>query len=240
MSPSPPHYRQDERKYSNILEAEAATIGISVADLKKRRVWLGGLAEDVKYTKDPDQEQQGKPTQRQQRVLREHELLYTFRVFVENDAAEYDHAWQTPQMIVHREQPRHALQGYKQPFDPQSWQRHAQVAAEIAESGGPPPPQEMKPSSSASSKPSPPGTPRQSPRERSRSPHRHPRVLPMHAKVPPAQRPGIVGRLKRSKEEISPSPPEQAEPAAAPHRKRKRIFAPRRTTPPSLSPAPSN
>ena len=113
-------------------------VGISIANLRKRRIWLGKIGEDVKYTQDPDQERQPTETatKRQKRVLREHELLYSLRVFVENHCA-YDQEWQTPQTIVQREDPRHPLQGYQQPVDAQAFHRHANVAAQLDLRGGP-------------------------------------------------------------------------------------------------------
>ena len=223
----------------HLIKSEAFMVGISVANLRKRRIWLGKLGEDLKYTRDPDQEQHPtRATKRQKRVLREHELLYSLRVFVENHCA-HDQEWQTPQTIVQREDPRHPLQGYQQPVDADAWKRHALVAAQLENDGGPPPPRGTRPSSSASSKPSPPATAPPSPRERSRSPRRRPTLMQRATKAPPTRSPRETRHLKRSSETISSSASEQPEsPPSEP--KRRRIFTGRPGPPPSLSPTPSN
>ena len=124
--------------------------GIAIADLLKRRIWLGNPGESVTCTDEPDDKWQGKKsTERRKRTQRGHMLLYTLRVFVPHEAERYDQAYMTPQTVVQRDDARYPLQGFMQPIDVDSWDRHSRVADMLREIGGPPPPSGAASSSSA-------------------------------------------------------------------------------------------
>ena len=171
LSPSP--FRlQDEWITGPIVRGESHATGISVPDIGRRRLWLGHPGAKEKFTKDPDQEHAGETTRRQQRDLRHHEMLYSLRVFVSGDAgAYYDMPYDMPQAIVHQRDPRWPLQGYLQPVDERSWQRHSEVRVRLDAMGGPPPPRGSAASSSAG-QPEEPAAELPERRARSRSPRR--------------------------------------------------------------------
>ena len=80
MSPSP-RALQDTWLTEPIVKCESIVTGISVSDLGKRRIWLGGPGETKNYTEDPDQTEQKDVTKRQKRARRAHEMLYSLRIF---------------------------------------------------------------------------------------------------------------------------------------------------------------
>ena len=120
---------------------EAKLLGISVSDVKKRKLWLGSVGENVKYTHDPSQPtNELQRTKRASRNLRAHEGLYCLRVFVANESKDFDQAWQTPQKIWTRKDARYHVQGYLQPVQACREACHAEVARELKATGGPLPP----------------------------------------------------------------------------------------------------
>ena len=239
MSPSPPFRRQDEIKDNDALQMEALQEGITVEDLRKRRVPLGLPGEKLLSTADPDAVDEGKVTDRQKRVKRQHVGNYCFRVFVENHCA-YDVEWQTPQTIIRREHERYQLQGYTQHRDYEAWDRHDDVRDQMAEAGGPAKPKGSKPSSAASSRVEATPTPPPTPRERSRSPRRRDRELATTSKAMPPLPSGSGGeqrrQLKRAREVIAVSSDTQPENPPRPSAKKRRPFRARPSTrPPSSS-----
>ena len=88
-----------------MVKMESIVTKISVADLHKRRLWLGPPGETKNYTEDPDQTEQQDVTKRQKRARRAHEMLYSLRIFVhpESDTEFFDVPWEQPQRVVHRD-----------------------------------------------------------------------------------------------------------------------------------------
>ena len=208
---------------------ESIVTGISVTDLNKRRLWLGPPGETKNYTDDPDQAVKEDVTKRQKRVRRGHEMLYSLRIFVypETDTEFFDVPWEQPQRVVHRDDPRHPLQGFVQPLDEGSWRRHAQVREDLERMGGPPPPRGDAASSSAGP-PDEPIVERDARRERSRSPRRAKEIAATSKGPPPSQN-ALPTAMRRNKRRRSPSTSTESAPLppAFPPPRRIRIFGPR-------------
>ena len=153
-------------------------------------------------------------------------MLYSLRIFVHPETEEdfFDVAWEQPQRVVHRDDPRHPLQGFVQPVDEGSWRRHAQVREDLDRMGGPPPPRGDAASSSAS-QPDEPIVGRDARRERSRTPRRAGAIhatsqgpMPSVAGLPTAMR---RKRKRDSTPSISPTP------TMSPRLNRGKVFLPR-------------
>jgi len=210
----------------DILRLEAWQTGISYQDLKKRRCHLGGLNENIKYTAEGDQTPQ---TKRQERVLRNHELLYSLRVFA-SFKGPFDMDWRTAQRLTVRDDPRYPLQGFLQATDPDSWDRHRRVAENLKRMGGPPPPKGSVSEPSSSSKPAQPVPPMANPppRQRSRSPRRAWATATTSKACPRLRPESVAPSRKRDRPTSSSSSSAPGRPSSGESSKRrKKVFAPR-------------
>ena len=242
LSPSPQPL-QDRGITAKIARGESELTGISVKDLKKRRLWLGWPGFQQRFTADPEQEDQTDETKRQKRNRRMHEMLYSLRVFVahDSDPSEYDMEWNLGQRIQKRDDYRHESQGYKQPWDEASWRRHADVREHLRRTGGPPPPRGSTPSTSSAGQPDPPAA---APieRQRSRSPRRRARDMSATSKGPMPVPHALPTSIRRKRSRSSSSEPV---PVLVPRMQKppKRLrLAPRPSSAlptPSTSPTPS-
>ena len=222
------------------MKCESIVTGISVSDLGKRRIWLGGPGETKNYTEDPDQTEQKDVTKRQKRARRAHEMLYSLRIFVDPETDEdfFDVPWEQPQRVVHRDDPRWQLQGFVQPVDEGSWRRHAQVRDELDRMGGPPPPRGSAATSSAG-QPDVPIVDAHAKRERSRTPRRA-KDIAATSKGQPPRSSALPTAMRSNKRRRSPSSSESSTPLAPafPPPRMRRYFGPREPTP-AIPPMPS-
>ena len=65
---------------------EAKASGVAIADILKRRIWLGESGDGNFYTGNVEQASDvnrsvGQATSRRRRVIRNHQMLYSLRIF---------------------------------------------------------------------------------------------------------------------------------------------------------------
>ena len=107
------------------MQREAQAAGVSVHDIRKRRIWLSeggqGLHATCELEQSGDLAQSG--TKRSKRVLRRQKMMYAMRVF--SKAHEnFDVPHWRPQSVTQQADSRRQLQGAMMPVDTASWQRY--------------------------------------------------------------------------------------------------------------------
>jgi hypothetical protein len=107
------------------VQQEALAAGMSVNDIRRRRIWLSeggqGLHATCELEQSGDLAQSG--TKRSKRVLRRQKMMYAMRVF--SKAHEnFDVPHWRPQSVTLQDDPRRQLQGAMMPVDTASWQRY--------------------------------------------------------------------------------------------------------------------
>ena len=107
------------------VQQEALAAGMSVNDIRRRRIWLSeggqGLHATCELEQSGDLAQSG--TERSKRARRRQKMIYSLRVF--SKAHEnYDVPYWRPQSVTLKDDPRRQLQGCMMPVDPASWQRY--------------------------------------------------------------------------------------------------------------------
>ena len=116
---------EDEVASEVELRKEAARTGKRIADLRQRKIWFG----TVTATLEPGDDAAGHAHTRAQRVRREHLNNYAYRVFG-SSSVECDVPWKHAPHVWAADDDRYVLQGFRQPVDPDSMERHAAAFTE--------------------------------------------------------------------------------------------------------------
>ena len=107
------------------MQREALAAGVSVNDIRRRRIWLSEGGQALHATSELEQigDLAQSATKRMKRVVRRQKMMYAKRVF--SKAHEnFDVPHWRPQSVTQQADSRRQLQGAMMPVDTASWQRY--------------------------------------------------------------------------------------------------------------------
>ena len=110
------------------VQREALAAGVSVNDIRRRRIWLSEDGQPLNATIELEQsgDLAKAGTRRSERARRRHKQMYSLRIFSRANE-HYDVPHWRPQSVTLKGDPRYELQGAVMPEDTASWQRYTRV-----------------------------------------------------------------------------------------------------------------